>query len=97
MVNTFGKDAWEPVHQGKKTLSGPMKALGADLDKKLINYNNNPILKWCLTNTAIDIDKNDNIQPIKTSNQRRRIDGLASLLNAYVQLERVYEGYMSVI
>lgn len=97
MVNTFGKDAWEPVHQGKKTLSGPMKALGADLDKKLINYNNNPILKWCLTNTAIDIDKNDNIQPIKTSNQRRRIDGLASLLNAYVQLERVYDGYMSVI
>ena len=97
MVNTFGKDAWEPVHQGKKTLSGPMKALGADLDKKLINYNNNPILKWCLTNTAIDIDKNDNIQPIKTSNQRRRIDGLASLLNAYVQLERVYEGYMTVI
>lgn len=97
MKNIFGKETWEPVHQGKKTLSGPMKALGADLEKKIINYNNNPILKWCLTNTAVDIDKNDNIQPIKTSNQRRRIDGLVSLLNAYVQLERVYEGYMSVI
>ena len=97
MKSIFGKETWEPVYQGKKTLSGPMKALGADLEKKIINYNNNPILKWCLTNTAVDIDKNDNIQPIKTSNQRRRIDGLASLLNAYVQLERVYEGYMSVI
>lgn len=97
MENTFGKDTWQAVHQGKKTLSGPMKSLGADLEKKVINYNNNPILKWCLTNTAVDIDKNDNIQPIKTSNQRRRIDGLASLLDAYVQLERVYEGYMSVI
>lgn len=97
MKNTFGKDTWEPVIQGKKTLSGPMKSLGADLEKKIINYNNNPILKWCLSNTAIEIDKNDNIQPIKTSNQRRRIDGLASLLDAYVQLERVYEGYMSVI
>ena len=74
-----------------------MKNLGADLEKKIINYNNNPILKWCLTNTAIDIDKNNNIQPIKTSNSRRRIDGLASLLNAYVQLERVYDNYMSVI
>lgn len=97
MENTFGKDTWQAVHQGKKTLSGPMKSLGADLEKKIINYNNNPILKWCLTNTAVDIDKNDNIQPIKTSNQRRRIDGLASLLDAYVQLERVYESYMSVI
>lgn len=97
MHNTFGKDTWQPVIQGKKTLSGPMKSLGADLEKKIINYNNNPILKWCLTNTAIEIDKNDNIQPIKTSNSRRRIDGLASLLDAYVQLERMYEAYMSVI
>lgn len=97
MKNTFGQETWQPVIQGKKTLSGPMKNLGADLEKKIINYNNNPILKWCLTNTAIDIDKNNNIQPIKTSNSRRRIDGLASLLNAYVQLERVYDNYMSVI
>lgn len=97
MKDTFGKETWEPVIQGKKTLSGPMKNLGADLEKKLINYNNNPILKWCLTNTAVDIDKNDNIQPMKTSNSRRRIDGLASLLNAYVQYERVKEGYESVI
>ena len=97
MHNTFGKDTWQPVIQGKKTLSGPMKNLGADLEKKIINYNNNPILKWCLTNTAVEIDKNDNIQPIKTSNSRRRIDGLASLLDAYVQLERIYESYISVI
>lgn len=97
MKDLFGKDTWEPVIQGKKTLSGPMKSLGADLEKKIINYNNNPILKWCLTNTAVDVDKNDNIQPIKTSNQRRRIDGLASLLDAYVQYERVKENYESVI
>ena len=97
MKNNFGETTWEPVIQGKKTLSGPMKNLGADLESKIINYNNNPILKWCLSNTAVDIDKNDNIQPIKTSNQRRRIDGLASLLDAYVQYERVKEEYESVI
>ena len=97
MKNNFGKNAWQPVIQGKKTLSGPMKNLGADLENNIIVYNNNPILKWCLTNTAIDVDKNDNIQPIKTSNQRRRIDGLASLLDAYVQYERVKEEYESII
>ena len=97
MRSHFGKDGMEPVIQGKKTLSGPMKALGADLESKRINYNNNPILKWCLSNTAIETDKNLNIQPCKTSNQRRRIDGLASLLNAYVVLERHYEDYVNLI
>lgn len=97
MRSYFGKDGMEPVVQGKKTLSGPMKALGADLESKRINYNNNPILKWCLSNTAIETDKNLNIQPCKTGNQRRRIDGLASLLNAYVVLERHYEDYTNMI
>lgn len=96
MKNAFG-DIMIPVHQGKKTLSAPMKNLGADLEKKLIVYNNNPVDKWCLMNTAIDIDKNDNIQPIKTSNQRRRIDGTAALLDAYVVLEEKMNDYMSII
>lgn len=97
MRSNFGKDGMEAVIQGKKTLSGPMKNLGADLIKKKINYNNNPITKWCLSNTSIDTDKNDNIQPVKTSNSRRRIDGTASLLNAYVVLENHYEDYINMI
>jgi phage terminase large subunit-like protein len=97
MKSHFGKDSMEPVIQGKKTLSGPMKSLGADLEKKKINYNNNSILKWCLTNTAIETDKNLNIQPCKTNNQRKRIDGMASLLNAYVCLERHYDDYINMI
>lgn len=97
MRSHFGAEGMEAVIQGKKTLSGPMKSLGADLGKKKINYNNNPILKWCLSNTMADRDKNDNIQPIKTSKRKRRIDGMASLLNAYVVLERRYEEYMNLV
>ena len=97
MKSIFGKDGMEAVIQGKKTLSGPMKNLGADLEIKRINYNNNPILKWCLSNTAIETDKNLNIQPCKTNNQRRRVDGMAGLLNAYVTLENHYEDYISMI
>ena len=87
----------EPVIQGKKTLSSPMKSLGADLDKKLIIYNNNPILKWCLGNTSIDVDKNDKIQPSKGHMGTRRIDGMAGLLDAYVVYERNMEEYLSMI
>lgn len=97
MKNTFGQSVMEPVIQGKKTLSGPMKSLGADLSKKKIIYNNNPILKWCLVNTVVDIDKNDNIQPAKGNLGTRRIDGMAGLLDAYVVLCNHMEEYLSMI
>lgn len=97
MKGYFGAEAMGPVIQGKKTLSAPMKALGADLEAKRINYNNNPILKWCLSNVAVDIDKNGNIQPCKPKNQRRRIDGFAGLLNAYVILDKHYDEYTTLI
>jgi phage terminase large subunit-like protein len=97
MQNAFGKESMIPVHQGKRTLSAPMQKLGADLESKLINYNNNPIDKWCLSNTAIDIDKNMNIQPCKTKNQRRRIDGTAALLDAYVILQDKLGDYQNMI
>ena len=97
MMNEFGREVMEPVIQGKKTLSGPMKSLGADLEKKRISYNKNPILKWCLANTSVDVDKNDNIQPAKGNQGTRRIDGAASLLDAYVTLEKNMEEYVSMI
>lgn len=97
MQDYFGKNTMVPVIQGKKTLSQPMKRLGADLENHLIVYNNNPVDKWCLCNTAVDVDKNDNIQPIKTSKPRRRIDGTAALLDAYVVLQNNYNEYMSLI
>ena len=77
MKNNFGKECMEAVIQGKKTLSGPMKSLGADLSSKKIIYDNHPILKWCLTNTSVEVDKNNNIQPAKGNSSRRRIDGTA--------------------
>ncbi|PEE39384.1 terminase large subunit [Bacillus pseudomycoides] len=97
LKNEFGSEATIPVIQGKRTLSAPMKKLGADLESKLVNFDNNPITKWCLSNTAIEIDKNLNIQPCKTSNQRRRIDGTAALLNAYVILQDKWNDYHNMI
>jgi len=43
--------------QGAKTLSLPMQMLGVDLQAKRVCYNNNPVLKWCLTNTGILTDR----------------------------------------
>lgn len=97
MQGLFGKESMVPVIQGKKTLSGPMSLLGADLESNLVIYNNNPIDKWCLSNTSVDVDKNDNIQPAKGKQQRKRIDGTAALLNAYVVLQDNKANYMNMI
>lgn len=93
----FGESAMEGVIQGAKTLSGPLRSLGADLDAKRINYNNNPITKWCLSNVSVAEDRNANLLPCKTSNQRRRIDGFSAMLDAYVVFERHQEEYLSMI
>lgn len=55
-------------------MSNPMKQLEADLLDKKVNYNNNPVLRWCLTNTEVKRDENDNIRPVKrkeTASQNR--------------------------
>jgi phage terminase large subunit-like protein len=83
--------------QGSRTLSQPMKEMEADLKAHNINYNNNPILKWCLTNTSIERDKNDNIRPIKGKSTRLRIDGAVSLLIAYCALFERMADYKAMI
>lgn len=79
--------------QGAKTLSMPMQQLGADLKAKRVNYNDNPILKWCIANTNVQEDRNGNIVPVKRTNPIYRIDGLASLLDAYVGLMERYSEF----
>lgn len=83
--------------QGAKTLSLPMQHLQADLEKKRVIYNNNPILKWCLSNTCVEEDRNGNLMPKKSSNPRRRIDGTASLLDAYTGLFEHYNEFVNAI
>lgn len=83
--------------QGAKTLSLPMQMLGADLQAHRVNYNNNPVLKWCLTNTGIQTDRNGNIVPVKNQSPRQRIDGTAALLDCYVGLYEHYNEFTAAI
>lgn len=85
------------VIQGAKTLSLPMQHLGADLEAKKINYDNNPILKWCMTNVQCVEDRNGNIVPTKANGAKQRIDGFASLLDAYVVLHERYNEYINAL
>ena len=95
-VNEMKEEGFEmeEVIQGAKTMSNPMKQLEADLKEKKVNYNNNPMTKWCLLNTSVKIDENDNIRPVKGKKSKQRIDGAVSLIDAYVILYRKMQDYL---
>lgn len=94
-MQSYGFDMVE-VRQGAKTMSGPMKQLKADLKDKIVNYNNNPILKWCLSNLAIKSDENENIRPVKI-HATQRIDGAVSLIDAYCVLMEHQDDYRNMM
>ena len=93
----FGEQSMIPIRQGVFTLSQPMKELKADLQAKRIVYNNNPIDKWCLANTAIKTDVNGNIQPVRGLDTRNKIDGTMALIDAYIVLRDKLDTYKSVM
>lgn len=92
----FGRNAMIPVRQGTITLSDPMKNLAADFKAKRIIYDNNPIMKWCLINTEVKTDINGNIQPVKGLDSRKRIDGVAALIDAYKVLQDKRDQYINL-
>lgn len=83
----------EPVAQGPYTWSQPMREMGAALEGKQVNYNGNPVLVWCLTNTGVKKSGLNNIQPVKIT-EKRRIDGMVSMLNAWVIYVKYYDDFM---
>lgn len=89
----------EKTAQGPYTWSQPMKEMGASFEDHRIIYQNNPVLRWCLANTAKKSQNKDGIetiQPVKIQ-QNRRIDGMVSLLNAYVGYVKHYDEYIPYV
>lgn len=89
----------EKCAQGPYTWSQPMKEMGAAFEQHKVNYNNNPILRWCLMNTGVkrtNTDSLETIQPVKIQTGRR-IDGTVSLLNAWVAYLKHYDEYMPYV
>lgn len=82
-MDDYGFDC-ELVAQNKITLSNAMKLVEADLKSQLVNYNENPVDRWCLGNASMEIDNLGNVMAVKINNQAgRRIDGAVTLIILY--------------
>lgn len=97
-MESYGFDM-EKTAQGPYTWSQPMKEMGAAFERHQVIYQNNPMLRWCLANTAkksLNKDGIETIQPVKIQ-QHRRIDGTVSLLNAWVGYVKHFDEYMPYV
>ena len=79
----------EMIYQNRFVLTSPMRLVEADIRDQMINYNDNPIDKWCLQNTSVQIWDSGHMMPVKIKGQAsKRIDGTLSLIIAYEMLRR---------
>ena len=74
-----------------------MKQLEADLRNHTLNYNSDPIIKWCLANTQAKVEVNGNIQPSKLNSRLKRIDGTVATIIAYATLTRYKLDYEAMV
>ena len=80
-----------------KTLSNPMSILESDLRRKVINYNNNPIDRWCLSNTAIKLDTIGRMMPVKKYGEsKNRIDGALGFIISYAAFSENKSEYFAM-
>lgn len=99
-VYKVGYDKWSAIYWAKEmdeygfdcvrvsqefgSMSEPMKLVEADLKSNLIIYNNNPIDKWCLENTALNFNSKMEIMPVKVQGKEdKKIDGAVTMVIAY--------------
>jgi len=74
----------QKVDQTWGALSEPMKLVEADLQSDLIVYNDHPIDRFCLENTALAVNNKQEQMPVKVKGkEEKKIDGAVTMIIAY--------------
>lgn len=80
-------DDVEMVLQNAKTLNNALLLVEADLKAQLINYNENPVDRWCFANSCLKVNDLRQAIIIKTENAKK-IDGSVTLVSLYEMYRR---------
>lgn len=78
-----GMDTEKVIQYGQtlKNMSEPTKELDALVVSGKMVHNNNPVLRWMASNTAVYTDPNDNVRPVKDRSSEK-IDGIVATIMA---------------
>lgn len=82
-----GEDV-EMVLQNANTLNNARLLVEADLSARLINYNSNPVDKWCFANSCLKVDDFRQALVVKSEDRQKRIDGSVTLVSLYEMYRR---------
>lgn len=77
----------EMVLQNADTLNNALLLVEADLKGQLINYNDNPVDKWCFKNSCLKMNDRRQALCVKTENAKK-IDGSVTLISLYEMYRR---------
>ena len=86
----------EMVLQDAKTLNNAVLLVEADLKAQLINYNENPVDKWCFSNSCLKVNDYRQAIVVKTESSRK-IDGSVALVSLYEIYRRYRSDYKRII
>jgi phage terminase large subunit-like protein len=75
------------ILQNAPTLNNALLLVEADLKSQLINYNDNPVDKWCFSNACLKLNDQRQALCVKTENAKK-IDGAVTLISLYEMLRR---------
>jgi len=77
----------EMVLQNAQTLNNAILLTEADFKSQLINYNENPVDRWCLKNACLKVNDLRQSILVKTENSKK-IDGAVTLVSLYEMYRR---------
>lgn len=77
----------EMVLQNAQTLSNAIMLVEAEFKSELINYNNNPVDRWCLANSCLKLNDQRQALIVKLENAKK-IDGTVTLVCLYEMYRR---------
>lgn len=77
----------EMVLQNAQTLNNALLLVEADLKAQLINYNENPVDRWCFSNSCLKVNDLRQALCVKTENAKK-IDGSVTLISLYEMYRR---------
>ena len=89
-IDELSEGLREPINQ--KALSTAIKWAEKEFEKHNVNFGNNPVDEWCLSNACYFIDRQENYS-LKKSTSSKRIDGAVVFVMLFETLRRFNSEY----
>lgn len=77
----------EMIIQNAQTLNNALNLVEADFKSEVINYNENPVDRWCFSNACLKVNDQRQALCVKTENAKK-IDGAVALISLYEVFRR---------